>query len=1025
VKKLYDKAQSDERLDEDWRKRVREWLQFNSRYYVDELVASVRKVKDKEGYVANEEVLKALAKVDADTAAPLLQALANGNQPRSAAVALALLYRNARVAKDAMAEAKYRERLRTVAADRNAPAHARDTAIEVLSLTEWSGRDEWYLSLFEDETLLQLHDGSFGYSPLTYLFARDAEKWIPVMSKLVEHQSRSVQQGAASCLVLYAIDHPRRDAILPVLRWLTDPDWINISGTEWIWFVQKMDELDMPESVPSLIWIVEHDEDINGYTARTLAHYKDPRAIPALKKALAREANEDTRQNIIQGLIASSGVSEAEQLGALEAYAAKLATSEGRQEVERYRSYGDDPLPLPVSIGMYLARQKSAPDSLVIAVLARAESLQRTNPAQARALLGITQSWQARQVELDMLRRIAAGTADAATIDNALERRAQLHERVGPELQALAGTSGAPQGIAAVLLADDALAQHILGAGDQRAQMALLACARLTQRPLPGAQVGTLLGSKNPNLALAAERYLLAEDSKEARQLVLARHPREAFITGWRENVSLIGGSNFDAMGKAEDGLRAELFIENGPLEIIALLMNNERPSRVVRVYSDKAVYTAYEDAARFRERIITNEELARLKNFLTTNNITELGPQFGQCHYDCAAYEFLALARQSGRRVFSHQSAFAWVTVFANFELLGKGDGGKIHYRLADEIKGLEVLHADDTLPARDVWQQGADVRVFVERAETPEEIEQPQKADNDTAEEDDEAARVKHRRQEAARARARFSWRAFAAGKLGAVTQPPGVYAPFDESTFEIDNNVFPSHLNEYQAQARAGDFVVLAGSFGAGGLWKKASGQAAVRISNEGIYANPLVTPDGKWAVAAKTDSDWGQPNYVVRLNLQTGCEERVHLPPADQFEPVAYIAAHGQILLRRAKDEDGNGSKANGPETPEFYLLDAATGHVRSVTGVFTPLQQEGRRALQSTGKPAEVWAAIPDRANNQTRVGRYNSSDFSFQPLLVVPHITFNSMAMWVDESAAKLYVIYEGHLLRLPLRSVP
>ncbi len=1027
VKKLYDEAQNGVQFDESWRESVRKWLKFNSKYFLNELLALVRKVKDKEGYVDNEEALNALAKVDWSSAEPLLQTLVESGEPRSAALALTLLYRHALEAKEASTEEKYRARLQAVAANSSAPAWARNAAIEVLSLTEWTGRDEWYLSLFADETLLNSSDGSFGFSPLTTLFDRDPDKWIPVMAKLVESKNRAIQQAAASCLVLYVVNRPRRDAILPVLRWLSDPDWLKISPTVRAWFMQKMDALDMPESVPGLIWIVENEGEHVQWAARTLAHYKDPRAIPALKKALVQERNENSRQYIIEGLIASGGVSEAEQIAALEAYAEKLTTSEGREEVERYRSYGDKALPIPVSIGKYLAWMKEAPDQLVVAVLARVEYLQQKNPEFARALLELAQRWQARQVDLDMLRRIALGTADAATIAKVLERRVKLRASINSELQSLVGEGGLAQGVASVLLADEALAQSILGSDDYTAQIALLACARLVQMPLSVTQVGTLLQSKNPNLALAAERYLLAEDSREARELLRARHEKEAFITGWRENIPLMGGSDFGAMGKAEEKLRAELFTEGGPLEILALLGNSEQPSLVVRVYREKAVYTDYEDAARYRERVITRQEFAQLKSFITTSNLTELGPQIAYCHHDCFVSEFLSLTKESGRRVFSHQGMDGWLTMVPNFELLGKGDGVKFHYRLENEIKGLEVLLADESLKVKDVWQRGADLRVLVEREETPEEIEQEQKADDSSDDEEDddyEATRLKRRRQEAERARERLSWRVFTNGKPGAVMPQPEGYSTFDESAFEIEAEDISLHPNG-QLETAAGNIVIFAGSFSKGGLWKKAIGQKAVRISDEGKYARAIVIPGGKWVVAAKTAEHWAQPNYVVRFNLQTGREYRVNLPPADEFEPVAYLAAHGKLLLRRARDENNSDPKSVSPAAPEFYLLDAATGQTQLVTGVFAPLRQEGRRFLQPTGKPSEFWAAIPDGANNQTRVGRYNVKDFSFQTLIVVPHIVFNSTAMWIDEAAAKFYVVYEDQLLRLPLRITP
>ncbi|HLL14473.1 MAG TPA: HEAT repeat domain-containing protein [Pyrinomonadaceae bacterium] len=1027
VKKLYDAAQGDERLDEGWRKSVREWLLFNSTYFQSELLSNAGKAKDKEGYVENEEALKALAKVDWSSAEPLLRSLSGGEQPRTAAFALALLHRHALENKDTGGEERFRTIMQAVASDRSAPARARDTAVEELSQTEWPGRDEWYLSLFADETLLSPSDGHYGFSPLTTLFDRDPDRWIPVMTKLVESKDAAVRQNAANCLVQFVNDggprSKRRDAALPVLRWLSDPDWLPINSTYRAWFMQHIDELDMREAVPGLIWIVEHEEWNRHWAARTLAHYKDPRAVPALRKALAEEKGEDYRRYILRGLIASGGLTEAEQLGALEAYAAKLMTTGGREEVERYRARGDEPLPQPVSIGNYLSKQKDIPEALAQAVIARAELLGKKNPAQARALLGVAEGWQARRVELDIVRRIGSGTADAATVSNALERRVRLRESVGPELQLLVAAGGSAQGMAAVTLENEPLAQSILASGDEAAQIALLACARLVQMPLPVARVGSLLLNKNADLALAAERYLSAEDSRESRELLWARHPGEAFITGWRENIPLIGGSDFSGMDRAEEKLHAELFRkDDAPLEIFALLGNHERPLHVLRVYAGKSVYTHYEDDSRYRERVVTGEELERFKQFVTSNNLPDFGPQFGPCHHDCRVSEFLLLKREGGRRVFSHQGMGGWLTVLDNFDLLGSGDA-KVHYRLAEQIRGLEVLIADEGLAVKDIWRRDADLRVLVERAETEEEVERQEVVANDSGgeEEDDAAARANRHREETERARAQVSWRDFSGSKLGEAAARPEVYQTFDEDTLGVDAEKFPSHLNSRLAQAAAGKYYVLAGDLDRGGLWKKAAGQNAFRISSgEGVYANPLVTPDGLWAVSAKAESDWGRPNYVVRFNLATGREYRVNLPPAEQFEPVAYVAAHGKVLLRRACDE-GSAGESRGRASPEYYLLDAQTGRTELVPGVFAPLLQEGNRPLQPTGRTDEFWVAVPDREKNETRVGRYSTKDFSLRTLVVVPHITFDSFGMLVDEEGAKLYLVYEGELLRLPM----
>lgn len=350
-------------------------------------------------------------------------------------------------------------------------------------------------------------------------------------------------------------------------------------------------------------------------------------------------------------------------------------------------------------------------------------------------------------------------------------------------------------------------------------------------------------------------------------------------------------------------------------------------------------------------------EELSRFKQFVTDNSLPEMGPQLGSCHYDCRVAEFLLLRPEGGRRVFQHQGVGGAIALDLNFQSLGR-DRARIHYRLAEQIEGLEVLFAD---------------------------------------------------------------------GKLGDATARPAGHTPADELTSDVDDGRIPSHFNARVAQAAAGKHYVLAGSMSEGGLWKKAPGQDAVRVtSGEGMYANPIVTPDGVWAVAARAEaqSHWGKPNDVVRFNLTTGQEYRVALPPAGQFEPVAYVAPHGRVLLRRARDENSR-SESAGPAAPEFYLLDAQTGRTELVSGVFEPLMRQGDRPLQPTGRPDEFWAALPDRQKNETRVGRYSLKDFSFKTALVVPHLAFDGMSAWADEAAGKLYVVYEGQLPRLPLQGPP
>jgi hypothetical protein len=102
--------------------------------------------------------------------------------------------------------------------------------------------------------------------------------------------------------------------------------------------------------------------------------------------------------------------------------------------------------------------------------------------------------------------------------------------------------------------------------------------------------------------------------------------------------------------------------------------------------------------------------------------------------------------------------------------------------------------------------------------------------------------------------------------------------------------------------------------------------------------------------------------------------------------------------------------------------EFFLLNADTGIVQPLRGEAYPILQQTFRPMQAVGASADLfWTAMPDAEKNATVFGIYNARTLSFKPLLTIPQITFNSLDMWIDEREGKIYFIYAGQLLALPL----
>jgi hypothetical protein len=392
-------------------------------------------------------------------------------------------------------------------------------------------------------------------------------------------------------------------------------------------------------------------------------------------------------------------------------------------------------------------------------------------------------------------------------------------------------------------------------------------------------------------------------------------------------------------------------------------------------------------------------------------------------CVHYCSTSEYLRLTKEKGRRVFG-KTSFDGAMSFLHqtFELLGHD--AKLRYRLEKEIKGLEILFADKELRVHDVWQQGAEVRVLVERGETRAEQEERSKRDLEAAEADEqepEFQRVERQQRLRANENARFSWRTLANGKVDRLTVAPTGYTTFDEKRFSLLLELTKPYQSE--AQMISADTIIVARTFD--GLWKQVAGNKAVPLSPEGSYRNPVVTPGATWVVVAKSETDWRDPGHIVRYNLRRGRELRVGLEPAGDFVPVAFLPVHGKVLLRRAKNRHAPSNLSVGPERPEYYLLDAETGKTQLVSGVFAPLNGSAGRFLQATENLNEYWAAIIDQEKNQTQVGRYSLKDFSFKSILTIPHLTFLSSSMWVDAKDEKLYVVYENQLLRLPFKPSP
>ncbi len=991
--------------EEIWKNKLREWLLLHSNFFLDDLEQKARGVKDETGEITAERYLQALAKLDWERAKPILDNYAYSPQLRTATLALTLLYQHA-IESNGNEATSLRARLQELVANQHAPGKARNLACTTLMQAKWDGRDEWFLTLFADDSLRVMEDSSSGtLYPLNKPVQADPEHWVPLLTKLVGHSNPAMHEAAVDCLASFDPDSPRKEAMQPLLPWLANPNWSAAAGRKEL--LQSLKKVSLPEAVPGLIWVVENDEDeeLQLLATEALATYRDQRAVAALKRLLARVAGPTECATVVNALVACGGLSDDEIARAIEAYATRVAiTGKGdlTETIEHLDIDFDDNVPLQIAVGKVLSETETPREAVATRLLDRVKRLEKPQPALARLLLTMVQKWELRVVDADIVERIAANKADVKELEAALKIRERLRKSMGDELQAVAVRRDQVAGIAAVLLADENLLYKILNDEDKEPKRALLAAARLTRTPLPLERVGELLN--DATLKLAAERYLASEDSAAARGLILAKHPGEALILGATAEVGATPTLGAAMFAKWEEKLRAELLAQNGADEIIALMsprallttttvttatgmlttMQQTQYSVVIRVRKDKAELAWRTDEAREKIRALQVEEWHELQTFLTEKKIDALPPHISLSGSQQTEYEFLRLTKDGGRRVYianltelsGNQDPYS--LLLRKFRNLTEGKEFQVRYDL--RLKGLEVLLADEKKPVAALCGDGG--KLYVRFNST--------------------VLMTGYRQGDLHMIAGASDWYEVNAGKLGAKVEPPQscgqpltVSTPLSQQAMTLMYSVLGSSIPNYVIRPQ-------------GIMRAPPLSQSELIVA--GDFQDLLESPDGKWLLAVKGSG--AAPKSLVKIELTTRQETAINFAVTGKLKLFAVIPGLNKFWFEHQLSDSES----------KMYLLTPTTGFVENVQGDFRPFSRHVQRNLQATGNPDEVWAAASNPKTKATDIGRYNLKAFSFTPITTIPDLGFTSSDLWVDEAANAIYVVYRGHLLRFPLK---
>jgi hypothetical protein len=1041
--RLYKLLNEEPEGEETWKPGLRAWLRRNSAYFRDELIKTTREADDNI-YLAKEDLL-ALARLDWNAARPVLETFATAGKAVLTPVAMTLLYEHAMRDGDSARAESYRAVLKAIVQNRQSDWNARVEVLASLLKAEWSGQEEWFISLFADTTLGGIQgdeiedaaksgdesgakaDAAKGETPrenveiaiddrwelrdgviATALYGNtvlheNADRWLPVIGNLVGHDHRAVHKAALKCLIKFLInesgDEERRKEIArKIIPCLTEPGWVTKEDRAQL--IARLIEFNMPEFAPGLIWILDYDEapENRAAAANALAQYRDPRAIPALRRALEKEKVEWNRQMIVTALAECGGLSDDEMAVAVEAYARMVVTVEGEQEIEkaRYIPDLDKPLSLQVSIGRILHESETirGTEGLAVRLIERAVALRVTQPDVSRQILRTIEGAPLRVAELNLVERIGEGWADFDSVALALETRDTLMKGAGDELYRLIKQGGYAAGVAAAILKDEREWKSMLEGNDIKTQLALLAGARYLRDKLPVELVGRLLKSTNRELAKAAESYLEVEDSPEARKLVLARHPGEARVLGDLTAISN-DDDNIESARKGEDALRKELRSRSAPEAIYAVFQTylpGNADCVVIRVRGGKAEMSVQESVERRNVRWLTDGEFEELRALTSRQEIEDLGPESYFVGREKAwwKYEYLRLTKEGGRRIVldgllrAPKNPTPHEELSGLFYRLSRSGEFAARYTIEDKIPGVEVVLADKNQSVLKVCAEGGEIRALIE---------------------------AKGGEYKRGGAKAPPEWREISSGRPGEVKDEPSACRKLDAPLSPPENAtvIRPSPFGQ-PAQSDGALYYIKYGE--APGIVKAEPGTEPVKIAS-GVYYNPVVTPDGKWLVAVKLVNDAGKNLWqLTRRNLRSGEEFVVADPQNTSSYRLVYVPAHAKVLALNF-GVYGKVSHSN--------LLDPETGTVQPVKGEFSHLAGDASRAPQSAGGPNLFWAAIYDSEKEATKFGRYDFKNFVFTSLLEFPELELNIDDIWVDTASNKIWFAYKEHLLRLPL----
>ena len=803
--------------------------------------------------------------------------------------------------------------------------------------------------------LIQAYD----YSNISRFASYRANFFVPILLEYVDSKDADVRKKIINALAEFYNHEYRKDILLALLPWLSQPDWAEQeNGYVRLRVVQALDEVYIPEAIPGLLWVIKNDpeDSLVAYSANSLLFYKDEikdtnyqkQLTDAVSAAINRMTKSNYRRDLVRVALKLSVYRGYELVSAMQSFRNYMSTEDGRKRYEESFMFGKSVLPVDVLLGSLIESIDS--ESVKASFLTE---LMNTRSLSNKDLLMLS-DWRHPIINRQIVTRIESGKANAELINRVLSFRQTLDFESRRQLSKIASQKNSAAGIAKVLLDNDEDLNDYIAERNENVAIGILACARLLRISLKIDAIANLQYSSNALLAMAAKRYLESEDSRRARVLRQQAEPSDILILGSRMSFDP-GHSTYNLLDKWGKKI-VSIYQQEDVSEVIALLSAGHwgDAGQIVisksKQHNSQAKITLHKNNGKILSRDLSDAELNTISDFIIVNNVDDL-PAYTPYIHDGMQYEYIHVKNGMARRVFMNNPGFK--------SYVAQSKGPDVYAKLVDRFFKLEKS-----------GEYSTDYKAREKRPDI----------------------------------------------KILGLDLKPSIWTQF-ENEFSINNNTCGDEKSSWQAQTTRGYLYKDNSSY-----YFCIDGNKQ-RILNDGNYSRgPVITPDGRWLVTAKTDKHWAIPNYLVKVDLSTMLEEVLPFEKADILDPIVWLEEHQSILVIRAKDRDPSYSdESKGPKEPEYSLLDPHSNQVTQIDGDFDYLNAHYLQPLAPSKLEHVKWMSRPRYFENYTQFGKYDLRTFEFKSLITIEDIVVSNHEFWVDIDETFLFIETDSNILKVPI----